>query len=116
MTQIKRLTSFVLFSVALMVLAAAAPASAAETRGVVNINSASAEQLQLLPRIGPSVAERILTFRKENGPFKSADDLMMVTGIGDKTFALLKPHVSVSGETTLSEKVRVPRTAAQAGN
>ncbi|HYG65914.1 MAG TPA: helix-hairpin-helix domain-containing protein [Thermoanaerobaculia bacterium] len=87
-------------------LLSALPGTAAEGKRAVNINSADASQLALLPRIGPSVAQRILEFRKQNGPFKSAEDLMLVRGIGEKTFALIKPYVAVSGETTLKEKVK----------
>lgn len=101
-----RLTSLLL---AVALLFASVPAFAAAEGGggkKVNINSADASQLALLPRVGPSVAQRIIEFRKENGPFKSPDDLMLVRGIGDKTYALIKPYVAVSGETTLKEKVK----------
>lgn len=108
MTKCQRLTTITLV---LALVLAALPAAAAGSAGVVNINSASSEQLQLLPRIGPSVAERVIAFRKDNGQFKAAEDLMLVTGIGEKTFALIKPHVALQGETTLTEKVRVPRDA-----
>jgi competence protein ComEA len=91
---------------ALAFLFAALPALGAETRGVVNVNSANATQLALLPRVGPSVAERIVDYRKQNGPFKKPEDLMLVQGIGEKTFQLLKPYVAVAGETTLKEKVK----------
>lgn len=87
-------------------LLSALPGTAAEGKRAVNINSADASQLALLPRIGPSVAQRIVEFRKQNGPFKSAEDLMLVRGIGEKTFALIKPYVAVAGETTLKEKVK----------
>jgi competence protein ComEA len=86
------------------------PVLAAEGRRV-NVNSADAAQLALLPRVGPSVAQRIVAFRKENGPFKAPEDLMLVQGIGEKTFQLLKPYVAVSGETTLKEKVKGSRPA-----
>ncbi|HXT22229.1 MAG TPA: helix-hairpin-helix domain-containing protein [Thermoanaerobaculia bacterium] len=99
----------------LLVVSLLAPlaASAAAGAGTVNVNTATAEQLQLLPRIGPSVAQRILDYRKENGKFGSLDDLMLVRGIGEATFAQLKPYVSLGGETTLSHKVKVSRTAAK---
>lgn len=103
----------------LAILLAAVPAAhAAEAakRGVVNINSAEAAQLALLPRIGPSVAGRIVEHRKKNGPFKAAEDLMLVRGIGERTFALLKPYVTTSGQTTLTQKVSVPRGAAKQGS
>lgn len=86
------------------------PGFAAEGRRV-NVNTADTAQLALLPRVGPSVAQRIVDFRKENGPFKSPEDLMLVQGIGEKTFQLLKPYVAVSGETTLKEKVKASRPA-----
>lgn len=95
-------------------LAAAALPALAEDKAVVNINTASAAQLQLLPRVGPAIAQRIVEFRAENGPFKSADQLLLVRGIGEATFELMKPYVVVSGETTLQAKVRTPRAAASA--
>jgi competence ComEA-like helix-hairpin-helix protein len=83
------------------------PSLGAETRSsVVNVNNANATQLALLPRVGPSVAQRIVDYRKQNGPFKKPEDLMLVQGIGEKTFQLLKPYVAVAGETTLKEKVK----------
>jgi competence protein ComEA len=106
--------SLVAFALAALLLAPVA-AVAAEASGVVNVNTASAAQLELLPRIGPSVAQRIVEHREENGgKFASLEDLMLVRGIGERTFALLQPYVALSGETTLEEKVRVPRTAASA--
>lgn len=92
-------------------LLTALPSLAAEGRRVVNINAADAAQLALLPRVGPSVAQRIVAFRKENGPFKSPEDLMLVQGIGEKTYQLLKPYLAVSGETTLKEKVKAAKPA-----
>ena len=95
----------------LALLLSALPGMAAETKPEgggkkVNINSADAGQLALLPRVGPSVAQRIIEYRKQNGPFKKAEDLMLVQGIGEKTYQLIKPYVATAGETTLREKVR----------
>ena len=99
----------------LLVAALIAPlAAAAAPAGAVNVNTATAEQLQLLPRIGPSVAQRIVDYRKDNGKFGSLDDLMLVRGIGESTFAQLKPFVSLTGETTLKEKVKPTRSTAKA--
>jgi len=99
-------------ALATLLLAAALPAAAhaAEGKKVVNVNSAEPAQLQLLPRVGPSVAQRIVDFRKQNGPFKKAEDLLLVRGIGEKTFALLRPYVTTAGETTLKEKVKASRS------
>jgi competence protein ComEA len=64
-------------------------------QGTVNINTASAAQLQRLPGVGPAMSARIIQFRKENGPFTSTDGLMDVTGIGEKTFERMRPFVRV---------------------
>ena len=85
----------------------------AAAEGKVNINEASAEELALLPRVGPAVAQRIVDFREENGAFKSMEDLMLVRGIGEKTFERLAPYVALSGETTLTEKVRSSRSEGE---
>lgn len=89
-----------------------APALAADGNAVVNINTAGAEQLALLPRVGASVAQRIIDFREKNGRFKALEDLMLVRGIGEKTYELIEPHVSLTGDTTLREKVRLSKEEA----
>lgn len=101
--------------VAGLLLVSALPAFAAEAKGKVNVNTADSAQLALLPRVGPSLAKKILDFRKQNGPFKSTEDLMLVRGMGEKTYQLVKPYVAVSGETTLKEKVRASRAGSSAG-
>jgi competence protein ComEA len=58
---------------------------------LIDINTAGSEELQMLPGIGPVLAERILQFRQEFGPFERAEDLVQVKGIGDKTLADLLP-------------------------
>jgi len=98
--------------VVLAVLLAALPGAAAEGRKV-NVNTADAAQLALLPRVGPSIAQRIVEYRKQNGPFKKPEDLMLVRGIGEKTYDLLKPYVATSGETTLKEKVKASRSGSE---
>jgi competence protein ComEA len=71
--------------------------------GVVNLNEASADQLALLPGVGPSRANAIVAHRKAH-PFKRLEELMRVKGFGKKTFARLRPLISVSGPTTLTER------------
>ncbi|MFP4082082.1 MAG: ComEA family DNA-binding protein [Candidatus Aminicenantes bacterium] len=61
----------------------------------VNINTASVEKLQTLPRIGEKVAQRIVDFRKEHGPFKKIEEIMKVKGIGEKTFKQIKDLITV---------------------
>jgi comEA protein len=81
----------------------AAPAPAGKK--VVNVNQASADELARLPRVGPKLADRIVSHRGQHGPFKRVEDLMEVKGIGEKMFATLKPYVVTAGTTTLTEKV-----------
>ncbi len=87
------------------VLAAAQISAAAEEAGpklsgVVNVNTATLEELTLLPGIGDSKARAILKAREELGGFKNVSDLMQVKGIGEKAFERLRPYVAVQGKTT----------------
>lgn len=63
--------------------------------GLININTASAEQMQELPGIGASMAEEIINYREQNGPFESKRDLLKVKGIGQKTYDELKNMITV---------------------
>lgn len=60
---------------------------------IVNINTATAEELQTLNGIGPKMAERIIEHRKTNGAFKSIEEIKKVRGIGDKKFEKFKDHI-----------------------
>lgn len=68
----------------------------ATAQSPVNINTATLEELQTLPGIGPSVSKRIVDYRQKNGAFKKPEDLMNVRGIGEKSFLKLKPLVITS--------------------
>lgn len=61
----------------------------------ININTASVEELQKIPRIGPKVAQRIIDFRKEHGKFKRIEEIMKVRGIGERTFERIKNFITV---------------------
>lgn len=75
---------------------AGTPASdASSASGLVNINSADASALDTLPGVGASTAAAIIEDREQNGPFTSVDDLMRVSGIGEKKFAKIKGHICV---------------------
>ena len=76
--------------------------SAAETvsvieNGRININLATSQQLQMLPNIGDVLAERIVTYRSEHGPFDTVDDLTLVDGIGEKRLEVLRQYITVGG-------------------
>ena len=71
------------------------PRTASERPAPLNLNTATEAQLEALPGIGPSTAQRIVEYRKKNGAFKKAEDLMNVKGIGEKSFLKLKPLVTV---------------------
>jgi competence protein ComEA len=62
----------------------------------LDVNAATAEDLEALPGIGPVLAQRILEFRQSRGPFQKIEDLLSVRGIGTKKLAQLKPLITVS--------------------
>ncbi|UOP00761.1 ComEA family DNA-binding protein [Kingella potus] len=70
-------------------------AAAALVSAAVNINTATAEELKALPGIGQAKAQAIVDYRKENGAFKSVDDLKKVKGIGDGILGKLKDQATV---------------------
>lgn len=72
-----------------------APATAGGANTLIDLNTATAEQLDTLPRVGPAMADRIIAWRTENGRFTSVDDLLSVPGIGDKMLAAIRDLVHV---------------------
>ncbi|MDO4719671.1 MAG: helix-hairpin-helix domain-containing protein [Peptostreptococcaceae bacterium] len=71
------------------------PREGSSGEGLLNINTATSEQLQTLPGIGKVLAERILEKRTETGGFQSAEDLLSVSGIGEKKFEDIKEKIRV---------------------
>ncbi len=70
--------------------------------GTVNLNTASAQQLDLLPGIGESAAKRIVEYRSKT-PFTRVEELVKVKGFGKKRFEKLKPFLAVAGPTSLKK-------------
>ena len=75
--------------------AGASTAAPDPTGALVNINTATSEQLDTLPGVGPVTAQKILDWRAAHGAFSSVDELLEIDGIGDKTLAELAPHVTL---------------------
>ena len=72
-----------------------AAAALSTTPGLLNLNSASVDDFEALPGIGPVLAQRIVTWRDANGPFTAVEELREVSGIGDSTYADLSPLVRI---------------------
>jgi competence protein ComEA len=98
--------SIVVLSCLLYALPAAAQSKSTPTTAkpastlVVNLNTASATDLEGLPGIGAKTAARILEYRQKNGPFKKIEDLMNVRGVGEKNFLKLKPQLTIAPAKT----------------
>jgi competence protein ComEA len=102
-TMFKRIRSIITLSTLAATLFAASPAFAAPAlEGQININTATVEQLELLPGIGPAMAKKIVDYRA-NKPFQETTHLIRIKGIGPKTYAKFKQYLVLKGETTLRE-------------
>jgi competence protein ComEA len=75
---------------------AAKSGSANPPAALINLNTATAQQLDTLPGVGAKVAARIIEYRQKNGPFKKIEDLMNVRGIGEKNFLKIKDRLTVA--------------------
>jgi comEA protein len=105
--------AFLIATASLAAMPESTPAANTSSAGVVNINTAGAEELSLLPRVGAKVAQRIVEYRTEHGKFAKTSDLMEVKGIGDKSFQNLSAYITVDGKTTLTAKVRGPKRGSR---
>ena len=82
----------------------AAATVAQEPQQPVDVNAASEEELELIPGIGPAMAQRIIDWREQNGPFERIEDLLNVRGIGVKTLEKLRPYVVVSPKSETGDR------------
>lgn len=73
----------------------AQPSAGGSPAAVINLNTATVQQLDSLPGIGAKVAARIVEYRQKNGQFKKIEDLMNVKGIGEKNFLRIKDRLTV---------------------
>lgn len=73
----------------------AATTADSESGALININTATQEELESLPSIGEVRAQAIIAYREEHGGFRTTDELMEVSGIGEKIFADISPHITV---------------------
>jgi competence protein ComEA len=78
----------------------------------VNINTATSEELQQVPGIGPATAEKILQMRKSYGLFKSVDDLLSIRGIGKKRLDKMRKYLTV-GKPAAASKTPPPKTQSK---
>jgi competence protein ComEA len=97
--------------VALVALPAVQARAAKGVDGVINLNTAPAAMLALLPGVGPAKAEAIVTYRSRR-PFRTIDELVRIKGIGRKMVRRLRPHLAVAGPTTAAAAVTTTATAA----
>ena len=74
----------------------AAPKAVATVAAPINLNTATAEQLATIPGVGPRMAERIIDYRQKSGSFKKVEDLMNVSGVGEKSFLKMKPLITLT--------------------
>ena len=89
-------------------------AFAGSALALVNINTATKEELVSLKGIGEKKAQAIIDYRKKNGDFKSVDDLEKVEGIGPGTMKQIRSQLSVTGKTTIEKPEKASKTKGEA--
>jgi DNA uptake protein ComE-like DNA-binding protein len=86
------------------VMVQAASINPMKVDGVVNINTATKEELLKLPYVNEDIADNIINARDINGPFSSPDDLLGVKGVNPHLLEILRPYVVVQGKTTIYDE------------
>ena len=93
----KKILSVLALCTAVLIVMSMAGPLIADDSGKININTASVDELSQLKRIGLKYAERIVEYREKNGPFQRPEEIMLVKGIGTKTWELNKEQIIVEG-------------------
>ena len=93
-------------------LAVSLPAKKKPPAVPVNLNTATSEELQQVPGIGPVTAEKILQMRKSYGAFKSVDDLSAIRGIGPKRLEKMRKYLTVAKAAAAAKPANSPKPAA----
>ncbi len=93
-------------------LAVSLPAKKKPPAAPINLNTASSEELQQVPGIGPVTAEKILQMRKSYGAFKSVDDLSAIRGIGPKRLEKMRKYLTVGKAASAAKPANGPKPAA----
>jgi len=96
---------------ALGAVAVSLPAKKKPPAAPINLNTASSEELQQVPGIGPVTAEKILQMRKSYGAFKSVDDLSAIRGIGPKRLEKMRKYLTVGKATSATKPASTPKPA-----
>ncbi|SRR6266851_2868442 len=112
-----KVTYVVLTSVALSLLFAQATLATTKKPPLkpININTATSEELQQVPGIGPVTADKILQMRKSYGAFKSVDDLLAIKGLGKKRLEKMRKYLTVSKASATKQPPRNPPPSAAEG-
>src|SRR3954464_8588992 len=100
-----RLVGLLAGVVVLSIPAGARAGGKRQLEGVVNLNTASPEELQMLPGVGPAKVVNIVAYRDKH-PFRTVDELVRIKGIGRKMVRSLRLHLAVAGPTTAQQVIR----------
>jgi comEA protein len=108
---LRTLVRILLLLAASCALAVSLPANKKPPPAPVNLNTATSEELQLVPGIGPVTAEKILQMRKSYGAFKSVDDLSAIPGIGPKRLEKMRKYLTVGNAASAAKPANAPKPA-----